>query len=77
MFQYVAPIPIVHVAPDLGILSGGLETFRYFDDWPVHWIVVEVAVVMFLVGLSGTAIMWRRETRNSYRAAIRRKNTRD
>lgn len=59
-----------------GALIGLYETAPFVNDWPVDQIGVGIAAIAFPIGLVGTAAMWRKETRNSYRAAIRRQRGR-
>lgn len=57
----------------VGFLATSYEMLALVNGWPVDRAVLVVAPVVFLVGLIPTSLMWKREARKSFRAAIRRK----
>jgi hypothetical protein len=53
-----------------GLLVGLFETF---DRWNRSVWVCATAAIMLLVGAAGLAMTWKRATRMSYRAAVRKR----
>jgi len=56
----------------MGTLIGIWETSNLINGWHVDRVGVGAALIMFPIGFIGTASMWRRESRRSFRAALRR-----
>jgi hypothetical protein len=55
-----------------GLLAITYETLAFVIGEPVNWPGLMIVLGVFLVGLIGTSIMWKREARGSFRAAVRK-----
>jgi hypothetical protein len=56
-----------------GVLVGLFEAFDHWDRSPR---ACDAAAIMFLIGVVGMAVTWKRAGRMSYRAAVRRRQAR-
>ena len=56
-----------------GVLVIAYQAAEFFNGWGFDPISFVIASIVSVIGLVGVSSMWRRESRRSWRAAVRRK----